>query len=96
MDEKDLALQAKEYEEGLVASSAKTVAKGHASTASFGKQEISEDPTSTANVFQPGSWLPKKQTETSTEAAVTCDTIQQKNTAIANTSRVKLKYTRIT
>ncbi|KAL6114043.1 ndufaf2 [Pungitius sinensis] len=60
MDEKDLTLQAKEYEEGLVAAPAKTVAKGHASTASFGKQEISEDPTSTANTFQPGSWLPKK------------------------------------
>ncbi|KAM6943784.1 NADH dehydrogenase [ubiquinone] 1 alpha subcomplex assembly factor 2 [Lycodopsis pacificus] len=56
VEEKDLALQAQEYEEGLVA----TVAKGHASTAGFGKQEISEDPTTTANTFQPGSWLPKK------------------------------------
>ncbi|KAM8887316.1 NADH dehydrogenase [ubiquinone] 1 alpha subcomplex assembly factor 2 isoform 1-T1 [Spinachia spinachia] len=60
MDEKDLALQAKEYEDGLVATPAKTLAKGHASTGSFGKHEISEDPTSTANTFQPGSWLPKK------------------------------------
>ncbi|XP_054466726.1 NADH dehydrogenase [ubiquinone] 1 alpha subcomplex assembly factor 2 [Anoplopoma fimbria] len=60
LDEKDLALQAKEYEEGLVATPAKTLAKGHAATASFGKEEISEDPTSTANTFQPGSWLPKK------------------------------------
>ncbi|XP_075955584.1 NADH dehydrogenase [ubiquinone] 1 alpha subcomplex assembly factor 2 isoform X3 [Anarhichas minor] len=60
VEEKDLALQAQEYEEGLVATLAKTVAKGHASTAGFGKQEISEDPTTTANTFQPGSWLPKK------------------------------------
>ncbi|XP_034727526.1 NADH dehydrogenase [ubiquinone] 1 alpha subcomplex assembly factor 2 isoform X2 [Etheostoma cragini] len=58
VDEKELALQAKEYEEGLVATPAKTVAKGHAATTSFGKQEISEDPTSTANTFQPGSWMP--------------------------------------
>lgn len=59
VEEKDLALQAKEYEEGLVATPSKTVAKGHAAVTSFGKQEISEDPTSTANTFQPGSWLPK-------------------------------------
>ncbi|KAF1389274.1 hypothetical protein EPR50_G00051770 [Perca flavescens] len=58
VEEKELALQAKEYEEGLVATPAKTVAKGHAATTSFGKQEISEDPTSTANTFQPGSWMP--------------------------------------
>ncbi|XP_044053553.1 NADH dehydrogenase [ubiquinone] 1 alpha subcomplex assembly factor 2 isoform X2 [Siniperca chuatsi] len=60
VEEKDLALQAKEYEQGLVATPAKTLAKGHAATTSFGKQEISEDPTSTANTFQPGSWMPKK------------------------------------
>lgn len=58
VEEKDLALQAKEYEEGLVATPAKTLAKGHAAATSFGKQEISEDPTSTANTFQPGSWMP--------------------------------------
>ncbi|XP_056276155.1 NADH dehydrogenase [ubiquinone] 1 alpha subcomplex assembly factor 2 isoform X3 [Pseudoliparis swirei] len=60
VEEKDLALQAKEREDGLVATSAKTAAKGHASAASFGKQEVSEDPTSTANAFEPGSWRPKK------------------------------------
>ncbi|TNN47102.1 Mimitin, mitochondrial [Liparis tanakae] len=60
VEEKDLALQAQEYQDGLVATSAKTAAKGHASAASFGKQEISEDPTSTANAFEPGSWMPKK------------------------------------
>lgn len=58
VEERDLALQAKEYEEGLVATPAKTLAKGHAAAASFGKQEISEEPTSTANTFQPGSWMP--------------------------------------
>eukprot|EP00064_Thunnus_orientalis_P008598 superscaffoldBa00001034_g8621 len=58
VEENDLALQAKEYEEGLVATPLKTVAKGHAAATSFGKQEISEDPSSTANTFQPGSWIP--------------------------------------
>ncbi|XP_047447265.1 NADH dehydrogenase [ubiquinone] 1 alpha subcomplex assembly factor 2 isoform X1 [Mugil cephalus] len=58
VEKKDRALQAKEYEEGLVATPLKTAAKGHASASSFGKVEISEDPTSTANEFQPGSWMP--------------------------------------
>ncbi|XP_035514641.1 NADH dehydrogenase [ubiquinone] 1 alpha subcomplex assembly factor 2 [Morone saxatilis] len=58
LDERDLTLQAKEYEEGLVATPTKTLAKGHAAATSFGKQELSEDPTSTANTFQPGSWMP--------------------------------------
>ncbi|XP_012725519.2 NADH dehydrogenase [ubiquinone] 1 alpha subcomplex assembly factor 2 [Fundulus heteroclitus] len=58
VEEKDLALQAKEYEEGLVAAPARTVAKGHASATAFGKEELSEEPTSTANKFQPGSWMP--------------------------------------
>ncbi|XP_015251488.1 PREDICTED: mimitin, mitochondrial [Cyprinodon variegatus] len=58
VEEKDLALQAKEYEEGLVATPTRTVAKGHASTAIFGKEELSQEPTSTANKFQPGSWMP--------------------------------------
>ncbi|XP_069555644.1 NADH dehydrogenase [ubiquinone] 1 alpha subcomplex assembly factor 2 [Brachyistius frenatus] len=58
LEEKDLSLQAKEYAEGLVATPAKTVAKGHAATTSFGKQEVSEEPSSTANTFQPGSWMP--------------------------------------
>ncbi|XP_041854971.1 NADH dehydrogenase [ubiquinone] 1 alpha subcomplex assembly factor 2 isoform X2 [Melanotaenia boesemani] len=58
LEEKDLAQQAKEYEEGLVATPARTVTKGHAAATSFGKQELSEEPTSTANTFQPGSWIP--------------------------------------
>lgn len=60
VQEKDLALQAKEFEEGLVATQVKTVAKGHAATASFGKEELREDAISTGNTFQPGSWVPKK------------------------------------
>ncbi|KAG7489420.1 NADH dehydrogenase [ubiquinone] 1 alpha subcomplex assembly factor 2 [Solea senegalensis] len=58
VEEKDLALQANEYQEGLVATPVKTLAKGHAATTSFGKEEMSEEPTSTANTFQPGSWMP--------------------------------------
>ncbi|XP_030643997.1 NADH dehydrogenase [ubiquinone] 1 alpha subcomplex assembly factor 2 [Chanos chanos] len=56
--EKDMALQAKEYEEGLVARPSQTQVKGHASAAHFGKQEISEDPVSTGSTFQPGAWTP--------------------------------------
>ncbi|KAM4615907.1 NADH dehydrogenase [ubiquinone] 1 alpha subcomplex assembly factor 2 [Polymixia lowei] len=61
VEERDLALQTKEYEDGLVATPAQTAVKGHASTASFGKQEITEEPTSTANTFQPGSWMPNNK-----------------------------------
>ncbi|MEQ2217457.1 hypothetical protein XENOCAPTIV_010876 [Xenoophorus captivus] len=58
VEEKDLALQAKEYNAGLVATPARTVAKGHAAATVFGKEEFSEEPSSTANKFQPGSWMP--------------------------------------
>ncbi|XP_076006989.1 NADH dehydrogenase [ubiquinone] 1 alpha subcomplex assembly factor 2 isoform X2 [Genypterus blacodes] len=58
VEERDLALQAKEYEEGLVATPSNTVAKGHAAATGYGKEQISEKPTSTANTFQPGSWMP--------------------------------------
>lgn len=58
VEERDVVLQAKEYEEGLVAAPPQTQVKGHAATTSFGKQEVSEEPTSTANTFQPGSWMP--------------------------------------
>lgn len=61
VEERDLALQAKEYEDGLVATPARTLAKGHAAATGFGKQEISEDPTSTANTFEPGSWMPNSK-----------------------------------
>lgn len=60
VEEKDLALRAKEYDEGLVATPVKTVTKGHAATTSFGKEEFGEDAISTGNTFQPGSWMPKK------------------------------------
>lgn len=58
VDERDKALQSKEYEEGLVAQPAQTQIKGHASATLFGQSEVSEDPVSTANTFQPGSWAP--------------------------------------
>ncbi|XP_066499482.1 NADH dehydrogenase [ubiquinone] 1 alpha subcomplex assembly factor 2 [Hoplias malabaricus] len=60
-EEKDITLQAKEYEEGLVARPLQTQIKGHASATQFGQPEISEDPISTANTFQPGSWAPPKK-----------------------------------
>lgn len=56
--EKDKLLQAKEYEEGLVAEPVHTQVKGHASAPYYGKKEPLQDPTSTASTFQPGSWMP--------------------------------------
>ncbi|NWT02572.1 NDUF2 factor, partial [Mionectes macconnelli] len=58
VSEKDKLLQAKEYKEGLVAEPGHTQVKGHASAPYYGKKEPSEDPTSTANTFQPGAWMP--------------------------------------
>ncbi|XP_033828297.1 NADH dehydrogenase [ubiquinone] 1 alpha subcomplex assembly factor 2 [Periophthalmus magnuspinnatus] len=57
VEERDQVLLEKEYGAGPVAMP-RTVAKGHASAASFGQETISEEPTSTANTFQPGSWMP--------------------------------------
>ncbi|XP_005990757.1 NADH dehydrogenase [ubiquinone] 1 alpha subcomplex assembly factor 2 [Latimeria chalumnae] len=57
-EEKDRHLQAKEYEEGLVAQPAQTQIKGHASAHYFGKDEPSKDPSSTGKAFQPGTWTP--------------------------------------
>ncbi|XP_009990966.1 PREDICTED: mimitin, mitochondrial [Tauraco erythrolophus] len=56
--EKDKLLQASEYKEGLVAEPVHTRVKGHASAPYYGKKEPSQDPTSTASTFQPGSWMP--------------------------------------
>ncbi|XP_054034481.1 NADH dehydrogenase [ubiquinone] 1 alpha subcomplex assembly factor 2 [Dryobates pubescens] len=56
--EKEKLLQAKEYSEGLVAEPVQTRVKGHASAPYYGKSEPSQDPTSTASTFQPGSWMP--------------------------------------
>ncbi|XP_053825077.1 NADH dehydrogenase [ubiquinone] 1 alpha subcomplex assembly factor 2 isoform X1 [Vidua chalybeata] len=58
VSEKDKLLQAKEYEEGLVAEPSHTQVKGHASAPYYGKKEPSQDPASTANIFQPGAWMP--------------------------------------
>uniref|UniRef100_A0A8C3JYY0 NADH:ubiquinone oxidoreductase complex assembly factor 2 n=2 Tax=Scolopacidae TaxID=8917 RepID=A0A8C3JYY0_9CHAR len=58
VSEKDKLLQAKAYKEGLVAEPAHTQVKGHASAPYYGKKEPSQDPTSTASTFQPGSWMP--------------------------------------
>lgn len=59
--EKDRLLQVKDTEEGLLAEPVQTSSvqiKGHASAHHYGKDEPSEDPVSTANTFQPGSWMP--------------------------------------
>ncbi|XP_067270207.1 NADH dehydrogenase [ubiquinone] 1 alpha subcomplex assembly factor 2 [Pseudorasbora parva] len=56
--ERDNALQDKDYEEGRVDQPVQTQVKGHASASQFGQSEFSEDPISTANTFQPGSWTP--------------------------------------
>ncbi|XP_056369738.1 NADH dehydrogenase [ubiquinone] 1 alpha subcomplex assembly factor 2 isoform X3 [Oenanthe melanoleuca] len=58
VSEKDKLLQAKEYEQGLIAEPSHTQVKGHASAPYYGKKEPSQDPTSTANTFQPGAWMP--------------------------------------
>lgn len=60
VEERDLALQAKEYEEGLIASPTQTLATGHAAATPFGKAEVSEDPVSSGGSFQPGSWAPSE------------------------------------
>ncbi|KAJ7993978.1 hypothetical protein DPEC_G00261180 [Dallia pectoralis] len=58
VEEQEQALLAKGYKEGLVARPTQTIAKGHAAATSFGQPVTSEEPVSTANTFQPGSWLP--------------------------------------
>lgn len=58
VSEKDKLLQAKEYVQGLIAEPSHTQVKGHASAPYYGKKEPSQDPTSTANTFQPGAWMP--------------------------------------
>ncbi|XP_072920600.1 NADH dehydrogenase [ubiquinone] 1 alpha subcomplex assembly factor 2 isoform X3 [Hemitrygon akajei] len=58
----DAIRKEKEYEEDLVARPVQTQIKGHASAHYFGKDKISSEPSSTANTFQPGSWLPSENT----------------------------------
>ncbi|XP_067890077.1 NADH dehydrogenase [ubiquinone] 1 alpha subcomplex assembly factor 2 isoform X7 [Heterodontus francisci] len=58
VQQKEEIRKEKEYEEGLVAQPVQTQVKGHASATYFGKDKLSPEPTSTANTFQPGGWLP--------------------------------------
>ncbi|XP_059845326.1 NADH dehydrogenase [ubiquinone] 1 alpha subcomplex assembly factor 2 isoform X3 [Hypanus sabinus] len=58
----DAIRKEKGYEEDLVARPVQTQIKGHASAHYFGKDKISSEPSSTANTFQPGSWLPSENT----------------------------------
>ncbi|KAG7332628.1 hypothetical protein KOW79_004462 [Hemibagrus wyckioides] len=57
-EEKDKELQAKECK---VAQPMQTQVKGHAAATHFGQSQVSEEPVSTANTFQPGSWAPPKK-----------------------------------
>lgn len=61
VEEKDRVLQAQEYGDGLVARPVQTQIKGHAAATQYGQPEVSKDPVSTANTFQPGSWTPNKK-----------------------------------
>ncbi|KAJ8285394.1 hypothetical protein GJAV_G00026320 [Gymnothorax javanicus] len=55
---RDQALQKQAYEEGLVARPAQTLIKGHASSKLYSPDQMGEEPISTANTYQPGSWTP--------------------------------------
>ncbi|XP_063818958.1 NADH dehydrogenase [ubiquinone] 1 alpha subcomplex assembly factor 2 [Pseudophryne corroboree] len=59
--ERDKCMQNMEHKNGLVAEPMKTQIKGHASAPGYGKHIPTEDPTSTANTFVPGTWNPKKK-----------------------------------
>ncbi|MBN3279081.1 NDUF2 factor, partial [Polyodon spathula] len=59
-----MLIQAHEYEEGLVAQPAQKQVKGHASAPHYREEQLSAEPSSTANTFQPGSWTPPKDQST--------------------------------
>ncbi|KAM4706468.1 NADH dehydrogenase [ubiquinone] 1 alpha subcomplex assembly factor 2 [Discoglossus pictus] len=59
----DEALERDQQKDGLLAQQGKTQIKGHASASVFGKKTVSEEPTSTANTFEPGSWAPSADTK---------------------------------
>lgn len=61
LEEQELARSLQEYKDGLVTAPVQTVAKGHAAAGTYGKPDFSEEPTSTANIFQPGSWKPNSK-----------------------------------
>ncbi|KAM8961265.1 NADH dehydrogenase [ubiquinone] 1 alpha subcomplex assembly factor 2 [Pelodytes ibericus] len=58
IEEKDKLLKSQANQEGLIAQPKKTQIKGHASASVFGRQVPSEEPVSTGNTFEPGSWTP--------------------------------------
>lgn len=55
---KDKMIQERDNKEGLMSEPTHTRIKGHASAAYYGKNETTQEPTSTANAFEPGSWTP--------------------------------------
>lgn len=48
-------------DKGLLNNPMKTQIKGHASAPVYSKHTASEEPSSTASTFQPGSWNPQKK-----------------------------------
>ncbi|XP_023658864.1 NADH dehydrogenase [ubiquinone] 1 alpha subcomplex assembly factor 2 isoform X1 [Paramormyrops kingsleyae] len=62
VEDRDSTLQAQEHAEGLVARPMQTLIEGHASAKHFRQTRPSEDPISTGNTFEPGSWAPNKGT----------------------------------
>ncbi|KAF7250594.1 NADH dehydrogenase [ubiquinone] 1 alpha subcomplex assembly factor 2 [Varanus komodoensis] len=60
LEENEKLLRAKDHEEECAAEPLQIQVKGHASSHHYGKNEPSEEPVSTANTFQPGAWMPSK------------------------------------
>ncbi|XP_002733657.1 NADH dehydrogenase [ubiquinone] 1 alpha subcomplex assembly factor 2-like [Saccoglossus kowalevskii] len=58
VDQRDKELQQKAREEGLIADSAHTIPKGHASAKVYQNIDKSSDATTTGSEFQPGAWEP--------------------------------------
>ncbi|XP_053304006.1 NADH dehydrogenase [ubiquinone] 1 alpha subcomplex assembly factor 2 [Spea bombifrons] len=59
--EKEQMQQSQENKDGDLIPPQKTQIKGHASASLFGRQKPSEEPASTGNTFQPGSWSPTQK-----------------------------------
>ncbi|CAH1243106.1 NDUFAF2 [Branchiostoma lanceolatum] len=59
-EEKDMARQQQEYDEGLVARPAPKVHTGHASSPSYEKPDTNQE-SSTGGTFQPSAWMPGKK-----------------------------------
>ncbi|MBN3270896.1 NDUF2 factor, partial [Polyodon spathula] len=70
VEEKEILIQANEYEEGLVARLVQTKLKDMPPHLYYREEQLFAEPSSTANTFQPGSWTPPK--DQSTRAPLGC------------------------